>query len=222
MRSIHAADRVRHAMAERWAVETVGPDVADLVSGVGDRHLDHAVDQPGSACVGQPVTVGDQAQVPGPRRDVREPLAFGDVVVVQLGVQPAGLGELDLRVDGAGRLPVDQRRAAVGTHEHVPRRGVAVSERGGRTEVTPHHPPHRTIGRAERGGRAVQVMQGGADPRQDLGRPRAGCAVAPSTSAISSSAPTGSRASLRHDLGGQDRAPPLMCWQAGWRGDRLG
>ena len=91
----------------------------------------------------------------------REPIEIRDIVIMQLGKQPARARKLDHRIDRSGALPVDQRDGVACTRHHVPRRKIA---------MTDHAPPATEIMQepqfltgVERSSRLVQLAQQSSD-----------------------------------------------------------
>jgi hypothetical protein len=101
------------------------PGVVGFPGGVDDGELDDLVQQAAPLAGGQPVGVGDGGELPGPVFRGRQVLDPGDDVVVQLGVEPGQLGQLDERVDRPGGFPVDEGDGHAVPGDDVPRRGVA-------------------------------------------------------------------------------------------------
>src|SRR5258708_1635959 len=129
------------------------PCVVRFPGNVGDDELDDGAEEARSLLRSQAVGVDDRCQLPGPLSGRRKALELGDDIVVQLGVQPAQLGQLDERVDRPGELPVDEPDRHTITGHDVPRRDVAVAyDAAGAAEFAPlpgepdrpRGPPERT------------------------------------------------------------------------------
>ena len=95
---------------------------------------------------------------------------------MQLGVEPAQLGQLDERVDRPGEFPVDQPNRQALAGDDVPRRHVAVADDlGGPAEVAAvPGEPDGILFWPERGGGPVQVPKHLAERGSSVDAPRTG------------------------------------------------
>jgi hypothetical protein len=104
--------------------------VHGLSAGAVHGERDHLVDEAAALAGWQAIPVEDQPQLAGTAGEIGEPELPGDVVVVQLGVQPRGLREFPDRIDRAGELEIGQRRRPAAAGNDVPRPGVTVADHG--------------------------------------------------------------------------------------------
>src|SRR5437588_8395754 len=139
------------------------PGVDDLVGRVPDGVLDHPADELASLSGVQAVGVDEQSQLTCPGFRGRKGVASGDVIVVELGVEPGGLGHLIEAVDGPGELPVDDPYGQARSGHDVPGSEIAVADDGvGPLGAGEPRLPYG-IGRGgEGGGGAVETPEQGA------------------------------------------------------------
>jgi hypothetical protein len=64
-----------------------------FVAGASDRELDHHVDDPDPVTSGEAVRVEDRLELDGPIGDRGQIVPTGDIVVVELGVEPGDLSQ---------------------------------------------------------------------------------------------------------------------------------
>ena len=138
--------------------------VVGFRGGVADGDLDHLVHHTHPLGGRQAVAVHDGGELAGALSDRGKVLLLGHNVIVEFGVQPAQLGQLDERIHRPGGLPVDQRDRHTAAGHDVPRGHVAVTDDLDRAAQVPAVPgePDRIRRRAERRGGPVQVAEQGA------------------------------------------------------------
>ena len=93
-----------------------------------DDKVDDEVDETGPLLLGKPVSLNNGSKQLSPFREKGQALVFRNNVVVKLGAEPAGLGEVDTRVSWAGEIPVDEGDGHPVVTDDVPGGDVAVSD----------------------------------------------------------------------------------------------
>lgn len=168
-------DRPDDGESPRRRARRVRTDGLDdrLVPSASDGELDHVIHERHPSIAFEPVGVEEQRELAGSCRWRRQTLELGDVVVVELDVEPRHLGELPHRIDGPRRVPVDEGRRHPVPSEDVPGPEIAVAEHEPSTRQRPGEPrrPHRIRARVERRGQIVEPTEHFAEANDRVLRP---------------------------------------------------
>ncbi|HEY7947067.1 MAG TPA: hypothetical protein VID75_05300 [Acidimicrobiales bacterium] len=73
-----------------------------------DRKLDHLVDEAGPLVGRKAVAVEEEQKMSGTVVGAAEPVPFGDVIIVELSVQPRGMSEIPHGIDRSCELPINE------------------------------------------------------------------------------------------------------------------